>query len=404
MGKIVIDVTKCIGCGACTKVCTAGAIKVEADPAAKNKLGKLAKIDTGLCTMCSTCLTGCRFGAISMDLGEAAVLTDYHGVFVFCEMNDGDFAPVAYELLGKGRELADSLKTKLSAVYVYAGDTVSAEKMGQKLISYGADRAVLIPCEKKAEDLEETYADAICALVNAEKPEILLFGATMFGRSLAPRVAAGLRTGLTADCTVLAIDPETNLLQQTRPAFGGNLMATIICPKHRPQMATVRPGIMKALEPDPGRKGEVVTAGAPAKEIDGLELLEIVKAEKTESIKDAKIIIDCGRGVGSKKNLKLVKELCEKLGAAYGCSRPLVDTGLCEYPHQVGQTGCTVAPDLLICLGVSGAIQHLAGITNAKKIIAVNNDPDAPIFAAAHYKVVADCMDVVKEMLAQFVV
>lgn len=401
MGKIVVDVNKCLGCGACVKVCTLGAIRVEADPAAKNKLGKIAKIDTGLCSLCSTCISGCKFGAISMDFGEGTALTDYHGVFVFCEMTDGEFAPVAYELLGKGRELADQLGTKLSAVFVYAGDGAAAEKMGRKLISYGADRAVVIPCEKKAENLEENYADAICELVNAEKPEILLFGATMFGRSLAPRVAAGLRTGLTADCTVLAIDEETGLLQQTRPAFGGNLMATIVCPRHRPQMATVRPGIMKALTPDTSRKGEVVTAATGARAISGLELLEVVKAEKTESIKDAKIIIDCGRGVGSKKNLKLVKELCEKLGAAYGCSRPLVDTGLCEYPHQVGQTGCTVAPDLLICLGVSGAIQHLAGITNAKKIIAVNNDPDAPIFAAAHYKVVADCMDVVKEMLAQ---
>jgi len=257
----------------------------------------------------------------------------------------------------------------------------------------------MIPAEEGAKGVEEAYAAALCRLISREKPEIVLFGATMFGRSLAPAVAAGLRTGLTADCTVLSIDKETGLLHQTRPAFGGNLMATIICPKHRPQMATVRPGIMKALEPDEKRTGEILTAGEKAEAVDGFKLLEILKAEKTESIRDAKVIFDCGRGIGSKKNLKLVKELCDRLGASYGCSRPLVDTGLCEYPHQIGQTGCTVAPDVLVCLGVSGAIQHLAGISQAKLVIAVNNDPDAPIFAAAHYKVVADCMDVVKDLL-----
>jgi len=396
MSKIVINVDKCLGCGACTRTCTAGALTVSADPAAKNKLGKLAKVDAGLCTLCSSCLSGCKFGAISMALDTAADLSDWKGVFVFCESGEEGFLPVAFELLGKGRELADDRKVKLTAVTVG-----TCEKCAKQLIAGGADRVVIIPAEEGARGLEESYASALCKLINKEKPEIVLFGATMFGRSLAPAVAAGLRTGLTADCTVLGIDAETGLLHQTRPAFGGNLMATIICPKHRPQMATVRPGIMKSLEADETRTGEIVKAEEEAKEVNGLQLLEILKAEKTESIRDAKVIFDCGRGIGSKKNLKLVKELCEKLGAAYGCSRPLVDTGLCEYPHQIGQTGCTVAPDVLVCLGVSGAIQHLAGISQAKTVIAVNNDPDAPIFAAAHYKVVADCMDVVKAILAE---
>jgi len=395
MSKIVINAEKCLGCGACVKTCTAGALSVDADANAKNKLGKLAKVDAGLCTLCSSCLSGCKFGAISMQLDTAADLSDWHGVFVFAETGEEGFLPVAFELLGKGRELADDRNTKLTAVCA-----CSCEKCSEELIARGADRVIMIPVQEGAKGVEESYAEALCRLINKEKPEIVLFGATMFGRSLAPAVAAGLRTGLTADCTVLSIDKETGLLHQTRPAFGGNLMATIICPKHRPQMATVRPGIMKALEPDAKRTGETVKAESPAKAVDGIALLEILKAEKTESIRDAKVIFDCGRGIGSKKNLKLVKELCDKLGASYGCSRPLVDTGLCEYPHQIGQTGCTVAPDVLVCLGVSGAIQHLAGISQAKLVIAVNNDPDAPIFAAAHYKIVADCMDVVKDLLA----
>lgn len=401
MGRIVIDPEKCMGCSACVKSCTAGALSMKESDEAKNRLHRIAAVDEGLCTLCSSCISGCKFGAIKMETEKAAV-TDYHGVMVFAEQTDGEFLPVASELLGKGRELADDLDVKLMAVY-FTGRKSEDDIMKEAscLISAGADRVFAVRENEKAVKLEESFAERICAIVGREKPEILLTGATMFGRSLAPRIAARLKTGLTADCTVLNIDKETGLLQQTRPAFGGNLMATIVCPKNRPQMATVRPGIMTAAAADEKRTGEIVIEEETAPAVAGMEIMEAVKAAKTESIKDAKIIIDCGRGIGSKKNLKLVKELCEKLGAAYGCSRPLVDTGMCEYPHQVGQTGCTVAPDLLITLGVSGAIQHIAGITNAKKIIAVNTDPDAPIFAAAHVKIVADCMDVVKDMLAK---
>lgn len=401
MGRIVIDAEKCMGCSACVRSCTAGALSMKESSEAKNRLGRIAVVDEGLCTLCSSCISGCRFNAIKMETEKAAV-SDYHGVMVFAEQAEDGFLPVAFELLGKGRELADDLAVKLMAVY-FTGKTSDDEIRAEagKLVCAGADTVFAVKESPAASKIEESYAERIREIVLREKPEILLTGATMFGRSLAPRVAAGLRTGLTADCTVLGIDGETGLLHQTRPAFGGNLMATIICPKNRPQMATVRPGIMAAGKPDESREGEIVIEKETAEAAAGIEIIEAVKAAKTESIKDAKIIIDCGRGIGSKKNLKLVKELCEKLGAAYGCSRPLVDTGMCEYPHQVGQTGCTVAPDLLITLGVSGAIQHIAGITNAKKIIAVNTDPDAPIFSAAHVKIVADCMDVVKDMLAQ---
>jgi len=402
MAGIRISIEKCIGCGACEKSCTAGALSVKEDSRASGRTGKLAFVDQGLCTLCSTCLTGCRFGAISMEM-EQADLSDWRGVLIICERSEEGFLPVAFELLGKGRELADQVKASLSALFITEEkDAIRRQQQAKELIGGGADCVIILPAEKNASLLEEPSAQAISRVINEVKPEIVLFGATMFGRNLAPSVAARLRTGLTADCTVLEIDEESGLLQQTRPAFGGNLMATIVCPKHRPQMATVRPGIMKAGVIDKTRTGRITEEEETIKIPEGLEVLSFTPQEKTESIRDAKIIIDCGRGVGNKKNLKLIKELCEKTGASLGCSRPLVDTGMCEYPHQVGQTGCTVAPDLLICLGVSGAIQHLAGISQAKKIIAVNTDPDAPVFKVAHVKIVGDCMEAVKEMLAKF--
>ena len=389
MSGLNIDLTLCKGCGKCTKVCASGALKVE---------NKKAVVDEAKCIMCGICKDSCKFGAISLEKeGSGVSLSDYHGVFVFAELSDGEPLPVAYELLGKGRTLADSLGTKLTAVAVGC----EIEGCAKSLIAHGADEVVLCDDPVYKDGLEEPFTNAITSLVGREKPEILLFGATMFGRSLAPRVAARLKTGLTADCTVLEIDGETKLLRQTRPAFGGNLMATIVCPNNRPQMATVRPGVMLALEADETRTGTVRKDEAPVKPFSGAELLEAVQAAKTESIKDAKIIVDAGRGVGSKKNLKVVKELADRLGGALGVSRPLVDMGWSEYSHQVGQTGCTVAPDLLICVGVSGAIQHLAGISGAKKIIAVNSDPDAPIFSVAHYKLVGDCMEIVRELLTQ---
>lgn len=389
MSGLKIDLSLCKGCGRCVKVCAAGALKVE---------NKKASVDEAKCIMCGMCKDSCKFDAISLEKDESGVsLADYHGVFVFAELSAEGPLPVAYELLGKGRTLADTLGVKLTAVAV----GFETEKYAAGLIAHGADEVILCDDPVYKDSLEEPLTSAIVSLVQREKPEILLFGATMFGRSLAPRVAARLHTGLTADCTVLEIDAETKLLRQTRPAFGGNLMATIVCPNNRPQMATVRPGVMQALEADESRTGTVRKDTAPAAPFSGVELLEAVKTAKTESIKDAKIIVDAGRGVGSKKNLKLVKELAELLGGSLGVSRPLVDMGWSEYSHQIGQTGCTVAPDLLILCGVSGAIQHLAGISGAKKIIAINSDPDAPIFSMAHYKIVGDCMEIVQEMIRQ---
>ena len=256
--------------------------------------------------------------------------------------------------------------------------------------------------ERLRQNDAEVYARLICDLVAERKPEAILYGATAFGRELAPGVAVRLQTGLTADCTVLSMDTGTGLLQQTRPAFGGNLMATIICPNHRPQMATVRPGIFKAPDFDYGRSGTIAQVTL-AEDVKARVEISIPSEEwgQQASIADAERLVVVGRGIGSKKNLPLMRKLADALGAELGCTRPVVEAGWLEYRHQIGQTGVSVSPKLLVSIGVSGAIQHLAGIGGAECIIAINEDPDAPIFGAAQYKVVGDAVEVVEELLAQ---
>ena len=238
------------------------------------------------------------------------------------------------------------------------------------------------------------YAHCISQWLCQLQPEIVLFGATPLGRSLAPRIAARVQTGLTADCTVLAIDPETGLLRQTRPAFGGNLLATIVCPQHRPQMATVRPGVLSALPFDGTRCGETVRTNLREACKAPVTMLSHMPHPPVSDLREARIILSVGRGIGSQKNVKMARALAHKLGAQLGVSRPLVDAGWGEAHEQIGQTGHSVAPDLLIACGISGAIQHLAGIGRAKRVIAINSDPDAPIFSVADVGIVADCLDV----------
>ena len=387
MAGIRIDLDKCVGCGTCEASCASGALTLD---------GGHPAVNADLCTVCGVCVSSCPTEALSVETGAAAKTAG--SIAVFAERKDGLFLPVVGELLGKGRELADALGTDLVAVSLGSGSRTFAEEAAE-LGRFGADRYIAQP-GKRFDTLCETAArDAFCAVLREEQPAAVLIGATLFGRGMAPGTAALLRTGLTADCTGLEIDKETGLLVQTRPAFGGNLMASIVCAHTRPQMATVRPGVMQARA-DAARAAAVLTV-LPALDTPpvGYEVLETAVAETRESIADAKIILDCGRGIGSKKNLKLVRALAEKLGAAVGCTRPLVDTGMCEYAAQIGQTGTAVAPDLLILLGVSGAVQHLAGIGGAKKIVAVNTVPDAPVFASADVKIVADCMEIVKKML-----
>ncbi|MBA1333747.1 MAG: Electron transfer flavoprotein, alpha subunit [Firmicutes bacterium] len=390
MPGLKINQEKCIGCGLCVKCCALNALRIE---------NKTALVNDN-CILCGICVDNCPSQALSIEKedSEQTDLSKYSGIWVFAEQYKGEVLPVAYELLGKGRELAHQKGCELTALLF--GKDVSAE--AQKLIAYGADKVLLCEDDDLADNLDENYIELFNLLINKYNPEILLFGATGFGRSIAPRVAARVRTGLTADCTQLEIDHETGLLHQTRPAFGGNLMAIIVCPNHRPQMATVRPGIMSAQQFDNSRSGKVIPVSMPKPVAKNIELLEEVLSSEIDSIADAQIIVSAGRGIGAQKNLALVHQLAGLIGGKVGVSRPLVDIGWSEYKHQVGQTGSTVAPKLLIACGISGAIQHLAGISGAKTIIAINTDPDAPIFSIAHYKVVADCVEVLKQLISIF--
>ena len=318
---------------------------------------------------------------------------------MFGEQKDAEISNVALELLGEGRKLADQLNVKLAAVLM--GSNV--EPAARKLISYGADEVYLVEHPSLKNFNDESYADIFVQLISRYKPEIVLLGATTYGRSLAPRVASRLNTGLTADCTKLEIDPQKRLLLQTRPAFGGNLMATIICPNHRPQMSTVRPKVMKALEQDLSRTGEIIRPEIMIPEDTRVKVTDIVTTlcEKV-NLTEADIIISGGRGVGDPKNFALLEELANVLGGAVGASRASVDAGWIDYSHQVGQTGKTVGPKVYFACGISGAVQHLAGMSSSDTIIAINKNPDAPIFKVATFGIVGDLLEVLPALTSEF--
>ena len=389
MSGLKIDRSRCVGCGSCESICAQGAIACGGDG--------IAAVDRDRCVLCGLCVSACPAEAITIEKKDSAgPVEEWRDVWVWTELTESGVHPCSMELLGKAGELADALGCEVAAL-VFGGE--ESEKYAPDLIAAGADRVLLVTGEPFRQADEEIYAGAAAQLIAEKKPEIVLYGATEFGRSFAPRVAACVHTGLTADCTVLEIDPETRLLRQTRPAFGGNLMATIVCAEHRPQMATVRPGVLPAPEPDTARQGTVERCAANVRPV-RTEILSVVRgAAEGRSIADASVIVSAGRGIGSKKNLRLVKELAELLGGEYGVSRPLVNLGWGEYTHQIGQTGAAVSPKLLITCGISGAIQHLAGISGAETVIAINTDPDAPIFSRADYAVVGDCVEVLQELI-----
>ena len=315
-------------------------------------------------------------------------------LWVFCEVQGDVLLPVGLQLLGRAKTLAAESNRALYAIVLGKIPHNGAEL----LLASGADEVICSDGAAMQDKLEQPYADCLIALAKQYQPDILLVGATPFGRAFAPRVAAALGTGLTADCTELSIEEETGLLLQTRPAFGGNMMATIKTATRRPQMATVRPGVLPLPEPAEIEAKEPVLV--PYNDAAGLvKLLKETAIAKGDDISQSKIIVSAGRGIGQKKNLKLVKALAEKLGGQVGASRPLVDMGFCPYSSQIGQTGYSVAPDLLICCGISGAVQHLAGIGGAKTVIAINSDPKAPIFAVADYQIVGDCVTVLEALL-----
>ncbi len=379
---ITIDLEKCTGCGACEPACPFGVIELLYDK---------AQIGEG-CNLCGACAEACLFDAIVIEAVEQEVSEGHSGVWVFAEQRDGRLKTVAYELLAEGRRLADKLGTALSAVCI--GHSVAG---ADGLVAHGADRVYLVDDPALADHQEDYYTAALVGLIREHKPEILLAGATAMGRSFIPRVSSIMCTGLTADCTGLDVDPESKLLLQTRPTFGGNVMATIICQARRPQMATVRPHVFKKKAPDGQRRGEIVKVDFDKESVTSRTRLLNFVEDLSERIKldEAEIIVSGGRGLGNPENFRIIAELAEVLDAALGSSRPPVDDGWIPYSHQVGQTGKTVCPKLYIACGISGAVQHLAGMQTADCIIAVNEDPDAPIFEVATYGIVGDLFEVV---------
>ncbi|QOY36566.1 electron transfer flavoprotein subunit alpha/FixB family protein [Anaerobacillus isosaccharinicus] len=327
-------------------------------------------------------------------------LEDYQGIWVFIEIKDGQIAPVSLELLGAGRELADKRKTDLAGLVIGS----SVEEFASTLFEHGADIVYMYDDELFHYYRTESYMRAVFDCSEKHKPEVILYGATPNGKDLASAVATDLPTGLTADTTILDIEEDTGLLLASRPAFGGNIMATILCKKYRPQMATVRPKVMKALPREIGRTGKLIKETINLKEEDiRTKVLEIVsETTKNTSIDEADIIVAGGKGLGSKNGFQLIHQFADVLGAAVGGSRDVVEAGWIEHHHQVGQTGLTVTPKIYFAIGISGAIQHIVGMQNSGLIIAINKDPDAPIFQTCHYGIVGDAAEVVPILIKAF--
>ncbi|WP_192859245.1 electron transfer flavoprotein subunit alpha/FixB family protein [Clostridium botulinum] len=324
-------------------------------------------------------------------------LSDFKGVWIFAEQREGKLQKVALELIGKGKELSKKLGVELTAVLL----GYNIDDIPRQLIEYGADKVLYVNNPLLKNYTTDGYTKVINDLIEERKPEILLVGATYIGRDLAPRISSRLGTGLTADCTGLDIDDDTRNLLMTRPAFGGNLMATIICDSNRPQMSTVRPGVFEKLEKDANRDGSIENIKVNLKESDiKIKIKEIVKlAKEIEDIGEAKILVSGGRGLGSPEGFKLLRELADLMGGAISGSRAVVDSGWIDKAYQVGQTGKTVRPNLYIACGISGAIQHLAGMQDSDYIIAINKDESAPIMQVADLCIVGDYKKILPSMI-----
>ncbi len=386
MAKIYVIEEKCVSCSICESVCPFGAIEmVDGIPHFNDA-----------CTFCGACVEECPEEAIVIEQESKREVAgeEHHDVWLYAELESDHISKVTLELLRIARELADKLGEKVVAVF----PQVVSDEIADGVIKHGADIVWMIDMPSIKGFHDEVVADAFAELMRQEKPEIFIAPATDIGRALTPRIAAILKTGLTADCTELDVDPETRLLLQTRPAFGGNIMATIYTPYHKPQMATVRPHMVKPAESDDRRKGEVKKFDYQPDPLllAAKAIIEIVEEEKDEvKLEDAEIIVAGGRGVGGPDGFKVIYELAHELGGAVGASRAAVDEGWIPYPHQVGQTGKTVSPKLYIACGISGAIQHVVGMRTSDIIVAINKDPMAPIFDIADYGIVGDLFEVV---------
>ena len=364
--KIVISADKCVGCGVCETTCPFGAISL--------KDGK-AVVDMEKCRFCGSCVDVCGMKAITMHKEEVKNAVDK----------------------SLGAELAKSLNVSLSAILI--GSNISSK--AQDLINRGADKVYVYDDPILAEFQDDPYSCILADLIEEEKPEIVLMGATNIGRSFASRVAAKIYTGLTADCTALEIDQETRNLMQTRPAFGGNIMATILTPRHRPQMATVRHKVFKEAPVQEGRKGEIINKTINAQTIiNRTKFLGFFKDSSADvNISDADIIVSGGRGLGNPEGFKLIRELADLLGGAVGASRAAVDSDWIAYSHQVGQTGRTVAPKIYIACGISGQIQHMVGMSSSDIIIAINKDKDCPMMQTATYSLAGDLYEIIPAII-----
>lgn len=409
---VKINQKGCIGCEMCVQTCPFGALYMKEG---------VAHVTEEKCTNCGACVEACPASVITLDTPRKEDLTsgaqdkveevtqnvkeihekrgEFRGVWVFVEQMEGVAAPVSWELMGEGRKLADKLGDELCGVIM--GSNVS--HLAQEAFNYGADKVYIID-ESVLKDYRTTpYTLGLTALSEKYKPDIILMGATTLGRDLSGAVATKLQTGLTADCTILEID-NAGYLEQTRPAFGGNIMATILCRHRRPQMATVRPRVMVMPEKQEGKSGQVISENIGLKEEDVLtRIIERIKEKnKAVYLDKEEIIIAGGKGVGSKENLNLLKELADVLGGNLGASRAVIEAGWLPVDYQVGQTGITVRPRVYFAIGISGAIQHLVGMQYADTIVAINNDPDAPIFKVATYGIVGDLTKIVPAMTQAF--